>query len=127
MAQIAFSGCKMDRILSSQLDMVPAFHGNFKIDERPRCKGLDLPRRRDISQKYGTGAPIVDREPDEWVPGLTRAHNRPTEGISTEQGPILLPFGENHHPEYFTPTVNTLNAVPFLGTKMNFLSDRYFK
>ena len=126
MAQITFTGCNVNRVHNSQLDMVPAFQGQFAPDAKT-CLGVEFRRRTDLPQKYGSGEPVVDREPDEWAAGLTRLHRRPTEKISTEQGAVLLPFGETYHPEYFVPSVNALNSVPYLGSRMRFLSDRYFK
>ena len=126
MAQITFTGCNENRVRKSPLDMVPAFQGTFAPDMKV-CMGVEFRRRKDLPQKYGSGEPVVDREADEWHAGLTRLHRRPTEQISTEQGHILLPFGESYHPEYFVPSTNALNSVPFLGSRMLFVSDRYFK
>ena len=106
--------------------MTPSWNGMFSNLDRPRCIGPDT-KRREFNQSYGTKEPVADTEHDDWVPGLSQTDKRPTEILRTEQGPVILPFGESHTPEYFIPSVNTLNAVPFLGSRMLSLSDRYFK
>lgn len=126
MSQVTFAGCDVTRTLNTKPTVVPGWIGTFTDPERPPCLGNDPQRRKDIPQRYGSKEPVVDREPDEWVRNLTRVHNRPTERITTENGAILLPFGESHHPEYYIPTVNTLNDVPLRGSRMLSLSDRYF-
>jgi hypothetical protein len=126
MAQVPFGVCHMQRVLNAQANMTPKWNGEFTQPDTPRCKGVDFKRRQDVAQRYGTGTPVHNLEPDEWHPHLTRPDKRPTELVRTEQGPIILPFGESHHPEYYMPTANTLNVVPLLGSKMNYLSDRYY-
>ena len=117
----------MNEMHKSPLDMIPSFIGKFTSDERQRCMGVEYSRRSDIPQRYGVGDPCIETEPDQWHTGLTRKHRRPTEKISTEQGAVLLPFGETYHPEYYNPSTNALDSVPFLGSRMRYLSDRYFK
>ena len=125
MAQHKFGTC-LDEF-APRPEMREDFFGTFTPRNAPPCLGVEEKRRKDVTQKYGSGTPSlqsISRDP--W--GVPETYIGKSESVKTEQGVVKIPVDSTESYEKpFIPSVSVLNSVPYTGTRMRPLSDRYYK
>lgn len=127
MAQMKFGQCVIKD--PRPRNPTPEYPGYFTVDVPPPClsNGEEAPRRRDVArpQWHKGGVPTqMSCAAMDNLEGIASDYTGAHDLVYTEQGPIKLMTGPTR--VGYMPSVIALEALPYAGTRLTGISDRYY-